>query len=259
MLLSFTPSSHVSSDLFIVRARQGLSVLYPATLAKARELVSLRLREENGWQIPGVKALRARQALMARPSDKSLPYPFADHYMRLLVRDLMQAKAGTPSLSLARLARPAEKQNHGVPITQAWKEEFILWAFRAFQGRLPSEWTADQFNAHRPEQALSFLSGLRERTGGRPVLWLPAEEVAKAQELQALLAPREEVDATDSETLQQRISPYIKWLNQYALQEDEAYLLGSTQESAAERPMTAATSKQSRQNATRAEPETFET
>lgn len=236
----------MSSDLYIVRARQGLSTLYPASLAKARELVSLRLREDNGWEIPGVKALRARQALMAKPTDKSLPYPFADHYMRLLARDLMQAKPGTPSLSLARLARPVEKQNHGVPITQAWKEEFVLWAFRAFHGRLPTEWTAEEFNAHHPEKTLSFLSGLRERTGGRPILWLPADEVARAQELQALLAPRDECEAPDSQTLEARLIPYIKWLNQHARAEDEAYLLGSTQapeqrtsaEQGAHRPVT---------------------
>lgn len=216
----------MSSDLFLVHARQGLSALYPASLAQARELVSRRLREDTGRDIPGIRALRARQAIMARPQDKSLPYPLPDHYMKLLVRDLMQAKPGTPSLSLARLTRPAERQNHGVPLTKAWKEEFILWAFNAFYGRLPHEWTAEHFNAHHPEKHLSFLAGVRERSGGRDILWLPADEVAKAQEIQALLSPRIEPEPGNKQELQEKLTPYLRWLNHQTESRDEVYLLG---------------------------------
>lgn len=213
------------TPLYLVHVRHGLCRIHVASLALLREAVRDKVERLPDTSAEGLAAYRARKRLAADPGNLALPYPMPDHFVVRAIRDLVSAPAGTPSVGLAHLKLLAPEPGQALALEKAWKNEFALWAFRAFEGRPPGAcWTCEQLNRARPQDSLSFFSGLRRRARHHPVQYFPLQDVQTAARLHSWLQPVSG-PCEGRIALIAALRPMVHWLNSVS-GTDEGYLLG---------------------------------
>lgn len=209
-----------SPVLRIVHIKPTECLVYPGTSAQARELITARLVRTDLPPVEGWQTYQIREALRARPDDKSLPYVVPASEPARALSEVANANVGAMSISLAMLSRARRTPGSAVLVTESWKQEYATWLLRTMAGAGPKRWDASTLNKWHPERHLSFFAGLHERAGGRRVSYVDDREAQAVTQLAALL--RDPGGAlSDEDTL----LPALRWLNAQSPAQ-EAFLLG---------------------------------
>lgn len=208
------------SLLFVHAASRTQCRALPASYSVAVSLVEAALARNP--DATGAQALFNRRK--AQEGDPSAPYVVPDNVLRRALRDLTLLKEGTPSQALHQVLADLPEVGKTVPLRREWQQEFAVWAFKAFRGNppKPDQWDAHCFNQAKPQDSLSFLSGLRRRAKARPIYFVTMEEMVAAEQLAQLLAPPGFVE--HNELPAPLALRYVEWLNRNC-GDDQAYLL----------------------------------
>lgn len=206
--------------LRIVHIQPSGCQVFAGTTEHARALLSARLARTDLPAAPGWETLQLRRNLRESPAGRT-PYVVPETEIVRALRDVSTPGIRS-SVALANLVEYDRRPGQSIVVSDTWKQEYALWLFRRFAGAGPKEWTAELLNQWHPEGQLSFLGGLKQRAGTRPVRYVSEVEADRVRTLDKLLsAPANSQGATQDELL-----PFLRYLNQ-ASPPQEAYLLGS--------------------------------
>lgn len=193
--------------------------VYPATIELARKLVEDKIADLEE-EITGMDLLKIRRAFSGNSDDLTIPYLVSDIVVLRGMTDLLSFDIGSESRALYLLSTSGTlEKNIKLQITKAVRDEFVLWSFEnKFDIKSASYCDLERT---RPENNLSFMSGIVSRAKGHPIKYVCAEDMDDADELHILLYGNWKSTAKVENVVQR----YLSYLNTLCSR-DEEYNLG---------------------------------